>query len=173
MKSCSCLSREMLLRLKILCAWKIFWSSKFELWALVSRAKRLGFCGHIYIYPNLRVCGAPNTYIFGNECTHKKIIPHPTLYNNSYTYCQPKTRQTFKSFSMPKHNNVASCVLGYWIIISWKKNTCYFVTSVSVLFIESSSLSFVAKGQTTEDARSNARSPQHETTGAGEIYKHR
>lgn len=31
----------------------------------------------------------------------------------------------------------------------------------------------VAKGQTTEDARSNAGSPQHEATGAGEIYKHR
>ena len=65
------------------------------------------------------------------------------------------------------------CVLGYWIIISYKKNTCYFMGSASVLFIESTSLSFIAKGQTTKDARSNARSQQHETTGAGEIYKHR
>jgi len=47
-----------------------------------------------------------------------------------------------------------------------------YLESASDLHVESSFFSFVAKGQSTENARSNAGSSQHETTGAGEIYKH-
>jgi len=63
--------------LKNVCASKVFQTSRFELWVQIPE-QNVWNSGAILIYITLRVCGAPNARIFGNEDIHKMISPPPS-----------------------------------------------------------------------------------------------
>ena len=107
------------------CASKVFQTFRFELWVQIPE-QNVWNSGAILIYITLRVCGAPNARIFGNEDIHKMISPPPSPPTITLATVADKwlnrrvlgkwAQQVFKPLPMPKRNQCCWYVYVCWVV---------------------------------------------------------